>query len=243
MKQLVQIPALLREYLFPAGCAVCGAMLLDTDEAWYGICRDCQARFTLEKEVRCSRCGRPLISEIDRCLHCRNGETHYFDQAVALFPYTGDYMKLLGAYKFGKYKAVGTFFLEKILEGIACFSAPLQHPVLVPVPPRPGKIKKTGWDQIDSLAKGLKRAYQQHKGSSYPLYTCLKRLPSRSQKELNQENRKTNLLGRIHCTRPVPPEVIIFDDVITTGSTLDACAAALKAGGAEKVYGVCLFYT
>jgi predicted amidophosphoribosyltransferase len=36
--------------------------------------------------------------------------------------------------------------------------------------------------------------------------------------------------------------VFLFDDVITTGATLDACAAALKEGGAEKVYGVCLFY-
>ena len=55
-------------------------------------------------------------------------------------------------------------------------------------------------------------------------------------------DRKTNLMGKIICTKPAPKTVILFDDVITTGATLDACAAALKGNGAEKVYGVCLFY-
>jgi predicted amidophosphoribosyltransferase len=119
----------------------------------------------------------------------------------------------------------------------------LQNPVLVPVPPRPGKIRKTGWDQIDSLGKGLAKAYRKNHSPYLPVHQCLKRLPSPSQKALNQEDRRTNLLGRIRCVKPIPPEVILFDDVITTGSTLNACAAALKTGGARQVYGICLFYT
>ncbi|MDR2029417.1 MAG: hypothetical protein LBP93_07760 [Treponema sp.] len=46
----------------------------------------------------------------------------------------------------------------------------------------------------------------------------------------------------MRCTRKVPREVLLFDDVMTTGSTLDACAAALKQEGAEKVYALALFY-
>jgi predicted amidophosphoribosyltransferase len=48
--------------------------------------------------------------------------------------------------------------------------------------------------------------------------------------------------GRIICVKAVPRRVLLFDNVITTGSTLDACAEALKEGGAEKVYAVSLFY-
>jgi predicted amidophosphoribosyltransferase len=107
---------------------------------------------------------------------------------------------------------------------------------LVPVPPRPGKIRKTGWDQVAYLASRVSRIYR------LPVYHCLKRLPSGTQKELNREDRKTNLRGKILCTRKPPSRALLFDDVITTGSTLDACAAALKADGAAEVYTLCLFY-
>jgi predicted amidophosphoribosyltransferase len=75
-----------------------------------------------------------------------------------------------------------------------------------------------------------------------PVYRCLKRLPSRSQKRLNREERLRNLRDRFVLTRPAPATAILFDDVITTGATLEACAGALKNGGTEKVYSVCLFY-
>lgn len=244
MEQIERLLSLMREYLFPVGCGICGGMLLDTEETWYGLCGDCRNLFTIEQENRCSLCGKPLISEINRCLQCRTGETHYFDRLAVLFPYTGNYRKLLRAYKFDRRLALGNLLAEKILEGILRLMTPIPAaPVLVPVPPRPGKLKHTGWDQIAYIAALLSKAYRRKVSPRLPVYQCLKRLPSKSQKELSKENRKTNLLGRIRCTRKVPKEVIVFDDVITTGFTLDACAAALKEGGAEKVYGVCLFYT
>ena len=113
-----------------------------------------------------------------------------------------------------------------------------EHPVLVPVPPRAGKIRKTGWDKIEWLARILERKRR----GRLPLRRCLRRAVSETQKKLGREQRLSNLKGRINVRGAVPETAVLFDDVITTGSTMEACAAALKAAGTHLVYGICLFY-
>lgn len=227
----------MRELLFPAGCAVCNKTLLDAEDAWFGICEDCRETLTIDKDPRCEICGRPLISEIKLCLQCRSHETHHFDRLIALYPYTDKYRKLLMAFKFDKRVCVGNFLAEKLLEGLALLPGEISEiPVLTPVPPRPGKIKHTGFDQIECLARKLQKV------KSVSIERLLERLPSKTQKELGGKERLANLLNRIKCRRPPPKEVVLIDDVITTGATMDVCAIALKNAGAERVYGVCLFY-
>jgi predicted amidophosphoribosyltransferase len=99
---------------------------------------------------------------------------------------------------------------------------------------------------VEYLARLLERDFRRRtgegSGNCFPLLRCLRRLPSRSQKVLSREDRKTNLRGRIRCVKPPPAEVLLLDDLVTTGSTLDACAQALKQGGARRIRGFCLFY-
>jgi len=245
----------LREYLFPFGCGGCGEALLKPKDAWFGLCGNCRTYFSafLAAEKRCDICGRPLISEKDTCLSCRKSSADsndiYNDQFVrlkAIFPYTGKFRAVLGAYKFSKSVAVGNFLADCLNLVINDLIGEIGHETFkeaawVPVPPRPGKIKSQSWDQIDYLAGLLKRDYKRSI-SKIPVNCCLKRLPSRSQKELNREERGKNLKGRILCVKPPPRTAVIFDDVITTGATLNACAGALLERGAARVYGVCLFY-
>jgi ComF family protein len=193
--------------------------------------------------ARCSICGQPLISETGTCLSCRNGKPRSFDRILPLFPYGGKYRKLLGAYKFGQRLSLGNFFAELLLQGLdLLFPEEKSGMGWVPVPPRSGKIKRAGWDQIEYLAKLLE--LQGRIPENPGVFRFLRRLPSESQKALNRTQRQSNLKKRIilNTSAKLPKTALLFDDVYTTGSTMDACAEALKSGGVERVYGICLFY-
>ncbi|MDR2467607.1 MAG: ComF family protein [Spirochaetaceae bacterium] len=227
-----------REHVFPSGCPLCGRVLLSPQEAYYGLCAECAEHFPLEYVPRCQRCGKPLISEIDLCITCKQEKNWSFDAAVAIYPYIGEFRELLKAYKFGKFRTLAAFLAEKLILACDLLPAEASNAVWVPVPPRAGKLKQTLWDQIEELARIL----EHRTGSGITISRPLRRLHSKTQKELDREGRINNLRGKIIVKGPVAQEIILFDDVFTTGSTLSVCAEALKSAGAQKVWGLCLFY-
>jgi ComF family protein len=232
MNTVIKLFMVVKNFLFPQVCALCRCGLKSVTEIKNGLCRKCEDGFSPDKSNKCNLCGRPLISEIDLCLPCRNGEKHSYDRLWVIFPYSGKYRKLLAMYKFKKNLPLVNLLAEKIFE---ILNDPLlENAVIVPVPPRPGKIKDTGWDQVDYLVKRLSKCVS--------FCRCLKRTKSKTQKCLSRAERIENLKGRIKVCGKVPKNVLVIDDVITTGSTMEVCSSVLKENGAEKVYGLCLFY-
>jgi len=225
----------LKNFLFPDVCVLCGADFVDAGEIRFALCKSCRTAIAPIQGEKCSLCGKPLISERERCLPCRNGGKRSYDRLWTLFPYTGKYRKLLTAYKFNKNLPLAQLFAEKVME-VKKGEPLLRDAVIVPVPPRPGKTKNSGWDQVEHLIKRLE------KKGSVQINRCLKREKSNVQKRLNRTERMENLKGRIISNGVSPKIALIIDDVITTGSTMEVCASVLKTQGAEKVYGLCLFY-
>jgi ComF family protein len=223
-----------KNVFFPSSCALCGSLLIYAGEIRTSLCGQCEEAIVTSQGEKCRICGKPLISEMEICLPCRNGQRSY-DRIWVVFPYIGKYRKLLAAYKFKNNLTLANYLADKTME-IIKETPELEEAVIVPVPPRPGKIKETGWDQVDFLIKVLK------KKSTYNISRCLKRLKSKVQKNLNRTQRLLNLKGRIFLDKPAPKIALVIDDVITTGSTMEVCAQTLKEGGTEKVYGLCLFY-
>ncbi len=202
------------------------------------LCSDCESEWLVfpdSMDGRCLCCGRLLISALERCIDCRTvSPLQKIDRVYPLFPYDRMAQELLAAWKIGGCFGLTGLFARYMAIKLADFPG---IPV-IPVPPRPGKIREKGWDQIEQLARILEREYR------VPVLRCLRRSSSVQQKKLGREARGINLKGCITLKKDfrIPEKAIVIDDIMTTGATLDSCAAVLKEGGVSCVYGLTIFY-
>ncbi len=233
---------LLRQVLaaavFPSRCAECGRTCAPGP-----LCPECMRRTVLHPVCfsgRCRLCGRVLVSETDVCVPCRTDPVFVcVSRVFPLFPYYGWAKDALFSWKIGGQRSLSAGFAQAVYN---VWKQEFTGIPVVPVPPRPGKLREKGWDQIADLAGILSRVYK------VPVFDVLGRTGAVQQKTLNRSCRLVNLkgafsvrTGKIRGTEALPGQIVLLDDIATTGATLEACAAALKEKGAGKIYGLVLF--
>lgn len=105
--------------------------------------------------------------------------------------------------------------------------------VIVPVPLHPQRIRVRGFNQSQLIAHALATL------TSWSVQPLVRRTKAtRPQVQLSAEQRQSNVLDAFvfNSTRPVPTDVLLVDDVITTGATVTACARTLRKAGVQRIY-------
>lgn len=223
-------------------CVLCGKPALSVS-----LCRECRTQ--LDKEAvhliadskRCCNCGRPLLSEHDICTTCREKPVFKnIAKAFPLFTYVLSKKKLLYSWKIGSQHNLTEVFADYTAE---IMRVHFSNAVVVPVPPRPGKLRKTSWDQIEDLARHLEYKH------GISVMRILRRTEAVQQKKLSKEeraehSRKAYVLDAVRFQKAELCEstsIVLLDDVITTGNTISACAEILEEAGFRNVSAVSLF--
>ena len=201
----------------------------------------------------CARCGLPfasaraLDSSVAECGACRNDEPG-FDGARNFGHYTGNLRRAVLRLKFAGDERLGKRLGELLASPWEQLPrvAELDLPLIVPVPLHPVRRRERGFNQSDLLAAGLARALGRSAGRRAARVdrACLRRKrPTPPQTGLSVAARRQNLRGAFEVVEPSAVRgrcIVLVDDVMTTGTTLSACARALKRAGAAQVMGVTL---
>ena len=226
-------------------CLCCGKETFDMP-----LCKNCidkrMLNYVPPGSGRCSRCGKVLLSENGTCTVCRTKAVIKTpDNVFPLYSYRLWRKKLLSEWKLHGRRSLSTLFASLFAGALKSMDLMPDNTFIVPVPPRPGKIRREGWDQIMELASFL------NKDHGYPVLALLKRLSVTQQKE---KNRRQRMEGNNSSYRAVDDALemikkagagektaVLIDDVITTGVTVEECALHLKELGIGKVHVLSIF--
>ncbi|MCH5350373.1 MAG: ComF family protein [Clostridiales bacterium] len=214
----------LRQILFPDGikCIVCGK---EIHPSRYSLCVDCG--FT-ENVNYCLRCGRHKVGIGDYCGECRN-EPIYFDEARSAVDYTDSAQNVVWRMKYGDAKYMARPLAQYMIDTLIrtdwvfdCFTF---------VPSDKKRARRRGYNQAEMLANELSAL------TTKPCFDLLEKIKTTTnQARLTRQERLTNLVGAFKARFTPPEHVVIVDDVMTTGATLNECAKTLKKSGAKIVY-------
>ena len=225
---------------FPAGCRICDRLLLGASRV--PLCEECLNSFAPVPKIACEICGRPLpwLSRNPEpplfCPACQD-KTYAFDRARSFAVYEGALVQAILLLKFERMEPLGAWFAERLAEVVKGEGDVLAADVVVPVPLHRERERERGYNQAALLSRPLaKRLRLPHKA------VLLMRTRARPDKRiLSLEERWESVRGAF-ATRPGSQvdnlRVLLVDDVLTTGATLDACARALREAGAKSVLGL-----
>lgn len=190
------------------------------------VCDLCKLAFKALPE-RCYRC-HALTAEGRTCQKCRQHTALFKVQAYAAYEELAK--ELVWQLKFQGAQAAAGEIASLLLERFT-----LENVVLVPVPTASSRVRRRGYDQAQLIARSLALR------TGLPYATCLKRLGQHHQVGATRQQRITQLQESYRCTRTGAIEnahVLLIDDVLTTGATLESAAAVIKAAGAKRVSGL-----
>ncbi|MCH7483691.1 MAG: ComF family protein [Chloroflexi bacterium] len=179
---------------------------------------------------RCGVCWQP--SADSRCQHCRH-EQPAFTAVRSVFAFGGPVRDLIHALKYSGLSAVAPLMGEDMASLLLDWGPGVS--TIVPVPMGGSRQRRRGYNQSELLAREIGRS------TGIPVAgRVLVRLAGPSQVEQPDEAaRRANVKDAFAAGRePVGDRVLLVDDTMTTGATLDACARVLRSAGADRVYGL-----
>ena len=212
--------------LLGSSCALCGKHHSGL------LCQACRSRHLVSSRTRCRRCAIALSTAHTCCSSCAANPPS-FDASFTATDYAAPTDTLVQALKFRAHLPLAAAFADLLMTAVPR-EAVAGATVMMAVPLSTERIAQRGFNQAHEIAKPMARAWR------LPLATelCVRVRNTEPQSSLPIGQRRGNMRGAFTLMRRdliVGQHVVLVDDVMTTGETLEALAATLKRNGAARV--------
>lgn len=217
----------IQEYLFPGQCILC----LDTTPHDQLLCNPCSHELP-KNDYGCRRCGKPLPVAVDACGECQKTPPA-FDYVHTLYRYQPPVDQLVQHLKYNGKLHLARMFGEHLREAAGSWIRESGKPdLIVPVPLHRSRIRKRGFNQSIEIARASARFI----GVRLEVDAIARTRKTSSQSELSLQQRKQNVRGAFTTSASLEGlSVVVVDDVITSGHTVNELAHTLKRAGAARV--------
>ena len=221
-------------------CRICEKILTQSNRV--PICQSCLDSFQRMPTECCDVCGQPLPefgrteSKPANCPVCRQ-QTYAFECARSYAIYEDILVRTIVLLKFEQIEPLGYWFADRLADVVNLEKKRFTVDLVVPVPLHRFRHKERGYNQATLIAKPLAKRLK------LPCKAALlaRTKPRPDKRVLSTKERWESVRGAF-ATRPGSQvdnrRVLLLDDVMTTGATLDACARALRDRGARSVIGL-----
>jgi ComF family protein len=226
IKKSTALLNILHYKLLPATCILCRGL----GQNFFDLCEFCEKSLPFLEGV-CYQCSMPLISAKNYCGQCLNKTPHY-DHTIALFHYQFPINRLIQDLKFNERllnaDLLGKLLNEKILA--AYREDPLPE-CIIPVPLHHKRLSERGYNQALILSQPIAKSL------SIPINSelCERTVHTTQQTKMTAEERRRNLRDAFSVKKNNFSHVVLMDDVMTTGSTVDEISKSLKKTGIKRV--------
>ncbi len=210
----------------PPRCVLCGG----AGESALDLCSGCRSDL-IRIANPCAQCGLPLQGEqpmhCGKCLRCPPA----FDRVISTYRYQEPFSTLVQALKFNARLQCSRVISQLMVDQITHAVEPLPE-LLIPVPLHAARSRERGFNQALELARDLSRQLK----IKLDFKSCQRLQQTKAQSGLDAAQRIANLKNAFSLKKPLTAcHVAIIDDVMTTGSTVNALARVLKESGVEYV--------